>query len=265
MKLFLFASFVYLKKVSVRTCIEQKEAETPCQNDEQCLSGICFMDKCYNPPNEVGSDCGLDNMCGGNLGCDMALGKCTNLAKIGEICQQGRDSKKLCEKGLYCYENICRVPGAVDSRCSDNLECGKNLMCMHKGWSPRKTCIPKLELNKECRRNAHCQDGLYCNRKFLVCLPLEKKGAKCTGNDCIEDLDCLMNLNALSRFLKPFYCDTIPSKGKSCSEKCKKGYYCAQQEIEATQLLSLGKKEDYAVLETMINVNEITEIPTRGS
>lgn len=144
--------------------------------------------------------------------------KCKSLMGVGERCQQ--DPFWVCERGLRCEDNVCKIPsGEV---CTDNTKlCANGLSCV--GTGSKKKCKTLMGVGERCERDPFwvCESVLSCEDN--VCKI--SSGGVCTDNTklCAKGLSCV-GTGTLKK------CKTLRKVNQKCGKDpfwvCKSGLVC---------------------------------------
>ena len=151
-------------------------ADSTCGVSSHCNDGLsCVLGMCSN--GSADSVCGVNSHCNNGLSC--VLGLCSDRS-AGSRCLTGDD----CTGSLICGNNVCG--GAVGSSCSDDTDCGVDLVC--NGAPGNKVCGQPGggSADSVCGVNSHCNNGLSC--VLGLC------SNRSAGSTCEFDLHCADSL-----------------------------------------------------------------------
>lgn len=153
-----------------------------------------------------GSECEQGTVCVGT-----SLSKrCVEPLENGEAC--GNDPFWVCEDGLTCRNDICRMPlvKVGESCAAVGSECEKGTVCI--GTKTSKRCVKRLEEGESCGSDEFgvCQKELTC-RNDICRKALVKVGGSCLaeGSECITGAVCVATTTS-KRCVKPL------AEGESC-------------------------------------------------
>ncbi|MFW5878656.1 MAG: hypothetical protein ACOCVR_02455 [Myxococcota bacterium] len=162
------------------SCVE----DAGCAGDEDCEEGwFCISGECV--AREVGSACGADAPCPGELVCrdELPGGYCTSACDSQDDCPAGSvcvvqggegiclascESGEQCREGYACSAGVCTLP------CSADAECPGGHVCIDGACEGSGVGLP-------CGSDGECEDGLGCVGAG--------SGGYCT-NGCADDGEC---------------------------------------------------------------------------
>lgn len=122
-----------------------KEEGEPCENKEECVTGLVCQDtRCFKL-RQAGAPCEKTKQCIAGLDC--LEGKCFKARTEGQRCEK----KEQCVVGLMCYKKQCFSPLKAGAPCSERTQCATNLVCYEEKCTPGKS------------EGAACKDTMQCN------------------------------------------------------------------------------------------------------
>lgn len=182
--------------------------DSSCHFDAQCASGVCLTDfdacgVCVEAKGE-GTPCDPSkSVCGEGLICDLVLGKCVRIIRVGEPCEQ-KDILR-CES-KRCVDGTCREPLLTGEACDEK----KNLCtifhdCQKGVCQPLTIDNATQEIGQSCGADAAgamCRIGAHCvvpdetSPANGRCAPQGLEGEPCVyqglyENPCIQDHVCV--------------------------------------------------------------------------
>jgi len=153
---------------------------------------------CRDQGSEEGDACYFSRPCDSNSGlyCDETKGECAYPSEAGGRCSP---SSFPCQAGLYCKNEICRVPGQAGDICNvdsvDNAEtipCSSGFECT----SEKKCAFPQLE-DEACNDTTDpCSSSLHCVAGVCMTPAVE-------GHICSAKRPCQLGLICNNYFCEP--------------------------------------------------------------
>jgi hypothetical protein len=199
-------------------CLPQRAAGNSCQDDAECLSGICKADKtCRATLAGLGEGCGQPSDCaGGCVTCRASEPSgalaCQRPAEPGEYCA----TSSACVGGAGCVGHVCGLQGlggecaSNDGLCQPGLACVGPLECMGLAtvgscnakspacvWSSGSSrcdghvlggcatppadgpCLPSLVIGSQVISPPGCAAGSYCS-SASTCVRYAAVGEACS-------------------------------------------------------------------------------------
>jgi len=144
-----------------------------CNQDGQCLSGICLQGKCY-PQEKNGAPCSSDREC--------LSGYCADGEKCAPENGTGQ-AGEYCHHDDHCQSGFCVCPSGYDGRFCANW---RTLKANQYG-----SCWQLADNGDPCRKNEECASGHCADAwpwQYGRCAPKERKGGK--GDYCHHDNHC---------------------------------------------------------------------------
>ena len=80
---------------------------------------------------------------------------------------------------LHLKTKYCLIQG---KKCSLDMECCDNLVCIKNYETKRRSCEPKLSLGEKCVKNTDCEAPNYCS---IFCVAPKESERRCA-----HDFEC---------------------------------------------------------------------------
>jgi hypothetical protein len=222
---------------SSNTCLDQKADGSSCQDDNECLGGLCNFDEQCAPQPQVGDpcsgygECPLEAFCG-------AGGTCQERKGPGDSCP----SLDSCLAPFFCIDGRCQMmnleckPARAGEMCAYLRVCDDQSYCDLMGGI---VCKARAGAGESCTSSDTCQIDLYCAAATsgMECQPRKAAGETCaSAAECQADLFCAVTGSGTS-----LTCTAGPA-GQPCAydAPCPDGFYCSTSDI-CTPLRTLGQ------------------------
>lgn len=220
---------------SSNVCLDQKADGGYCEDDNECLGGLCtFDEKCGQAP-QVGDPCSGYGECPPEAFC--SNGTCQERKGPGASCP----SLDSCLAPFFCIAGRCQMmslecqPAKAGEMCAWLRVCDEESYC---DMMDDITCKPRSGAGESCYTSETCQADLSCAAAGggMECQPRKGAGEPCTtAADCQPDLFCAGAYGAMT-------CTAGPA-GQPCdygSGTCPTGYFCSTRDV-CEPLRTLGE------------------------
>jgi len=205
------------------TCLDKKPDGSTCDDDEECLSGLCdYMTDSCGPKPGIGDPCSSSYACYPEGYC--SGGVCTARKGPDQAC----DSLDACLEPFFCMEGRCRImnlacePGEPGEMCAFFMVCEEGSYCDMAGGI---VCRARKGAGESCAMDNECLESLMCvydEVEGMLCTERKAAGEECTASsECAEGLYCIYRDGAT-------LCGAGP-EGMPCDEydaPCPEGYFC---------------------------------------
>jgi hypothetical protein len=204
-------------KVCPGTCTAYSQQGQSCGGTRLCVDGLFCRDGSCQPPAKAGDacqdiagcnwgnlTCDDDEICSGNVWCDLSVGQCKAGVLEGGACGTvmgsgvGTTYFPTCAINLWCDSpsglvlGTCRKKGAAGVSCLGSGSCLSGLHCEGDFSGASVTygmCVGPGGSGKACGLSSDCQAGLAC--RGGLCSELGGTGASCSADDeCAAGLFC---------------------------------------------------------------------------